>query len=134
MLPPGPGVIPVAPESISPPPSTRTLPAMRKTMGLSPFSLRTWLPLTVRPLSRTTMTLGPPPSWATLLVKSRDPSAQLVLVIVPAAESIVVVPAALQFQAGGMAQVAAHFMASTFTEGGTGMLPACLHPSLGLLA
>jgi hypothetical protein len=52
------------------------------------------------------MTLVPPTSsWRTLLVKSNAPMAQLVLVIVPAAESIVVVPAASQFQLGAPAKL-----------------------------
>jgi hypothetical protein len=53
-----------------------------------------------------------------LFVKSSVPSAQLVLVIVPAAESMVVVPAALQFHVGDVAKFADHCVASTLTEGG----------------
>jgi hypothetical protein len=43
---------------------------------------------------------------------------QLVLVMVPAVESIVVVPEALQFQVGDVAKFAAHCDASTLTDGG----------------
>lgn len=46
------------------------------------------------------------------------PSAQLVLVTVPALESTVVVPEALQFQIGALAKLPVHWVASTFTEGG----------------
>jgi hypothetical protein len=46
------------------------------------------------------------------------PSEQLVLVTVPAVESIVVVPAALQFHEGDVAKFAAHCVASTLTDGG----------------
>lgn len=66
------------------------------------------------------MTVGPlTSSCATSFVKSSVPSAQLVLVIVPAFESIVVVPAALQFQVGEVAKLADHWVASTFTDGGS---------------
>ena len=120
MLPPGQARIPMAPESRSClPESTTTLPATRKTTGLSPVSLKTWLLLTVRPWRRTTMTFGPPPICATLLVKSSVPSAQLVLVTVPAVELIVVVPAALQFHVGDVRKFAAHCDASTLTDGGS---------------
>lgn len=59
MLPPGPAAVPVAPASILPPESTSTLPATRKTMGLLPVSLMTWLFETVSPFNRTTITWGP---------------------------------------------------------------------------
>lgn len=84
--------------------------------GLSPCSRSTWLPLTVSPLRRTTMTFGPPEVWATLLLTSIVPSAQFVLVTVPAVESIVVVPEVLQFHVGDVAKV--HCVASTLTDGG----------------
>src|ERR1700722_13608801 len=123
--PPGPAVVPVAPASIRPPRSTSTLPATRKTMGLFPLSWRTWLLVTVSPCSRTTITLGPPDSdWVTLLVMSCVPSVQLVLVTVPAFESTVVVPAALQFQVGEVLKFAAHWVASTLTDGGS---CTCVH-------
>jgi hypothetical protein len=65
------------------------------------------------------MTVGPPATdWVTLFVKSRVPSEQLVLVIVPAFESTVVVPAALQFQVGDVLKFAFHWVASTSTDGG----------------
>jgi hypothetical protein len=51
-------------------------------------------------------------------VTSSVPSAQLVLTTVPAAESIVVVPAAVQLQFGEVAKFADHCVVSTFTEGG----------------
>jgi len=79
------------------------------------------------------MTFGPPPIWATLFVKSSVPSAQLVLVMVPALESIVVVPAALQFQVGEFKKFADHCVASTLTEGGSvwfvqHVAPECSQP------
>jgi hypothetical protein len=46
------------------------------------------------------------------------PSEQLVLVTVPADESIVVVPAALQFHDGDVAKLAVHCAGSTLTAGG----------------
>jgi hypothetical protein len=52
-----------------------------------------------------------------LFETSTVPSVQLVLVMVPAAESTVVVPAELQFHVGEFAKV--HWVASTFTDGGT---------------
>jgi hypothetical protein len=58
-----------------------------------------------------------------LFVKSSVPRAQLVLVIVPAVESMVVVPAALQFQVGDVAKFADHCVASTLTEGGRALPP-----------
>jgi hypothetical protein len=57
------------------------------------------------------------------LVKSSVPSVQLVLVMVPAVESMVVVPAALQFQVGDVAKFADHCVASTLTEGGRALPP-----------
>jgi hypothetical protein len=66
------------------------------------------------------MTVGPPATdCVTLFVKSRAPRAQLVLVIDPALESIVVVPAALQFQLGDVLKLVFHCVASTSTDGGT---------------
>lgn len=46
------------------------------------------------------------------------PSVQLVLETVPAVESMVVVPEALQFHAGDVAKFAVHCVASTLTDGG----------------
>src|SRR5438477_9053096 len=66
------------------------------------------------------MTLGPPDgTCATLFVESSvaDPP-QLSPETVPAAESMVVVPAALQFQTGDVLKFAAHGVASTLIEGG----------------
>lgn len=45
------------------------------------------------------------------------------LVMVPALELIVVVPAALQFQVGEVAKFATHCVASTLTEGGSTVPP-----------
>ena len=74
------------------------------------------------------MTCGPlVSSWATSLVTSIVPRAQLVLVAVPALESIVVVPAAVQFQVGAVGKLAVHCVASTLTDGGSGE-PACSQP------
>jgi hypothetical protein len=70
------------------------------------------------------MTFGPPAVWATLLVKSRVPRVQLVLEMVPALESIVVVPAALQFHVGDDLKLASHGVGSTSTAGGIG---TCVH-------
>jgi hypothetical protein len=65
------------------------------------------------------MTCEPVPSLcATSAEISSVPSEQLVLVIVPAVESTVVVPAALQFQDGEVAKFAVHCAASTLTDGG----------------
>ena len=65
------------------------------------------------------MTLGPPGTdWPTLFETSGVPSAQLVLVTVPAAESTVVVPDALQVHVGDVLKFAAHWVTSTFTDGG----------------
>jgi len=123
MLPPGPAVVPEAPASIFAPESTSTLPATRKMTGLLPWSLSTWLLLSVRPLSRTTMTCGPLESiCVTLFVKSSEPSVQLVLVMVPAVESTVVVPAAVQFQVGEVWKFVAHCAEFTFTDGGSGVV------------
>jgi hypothetical protein len=67
------------------------------------------------------MTFGPPAAvWATLLVKSRVPRVQLVLEMVPALESIVVVPAALQFHVGDDLKLVCHGVGSTSTAGGIG--------------
>src|ERR1019366_2711420 len=118
-LPPGPALLPVAPASIRPPRSTTTSPATRSTTGLSPLRASTWPLVTVSPCRRTTMTDGPPDTdCATLLVTSTVPSEQLVLVTVPAFESIVVVPDALQFQVGDAANSVAHSVTSTLTDGG----------------
>ena len=145
-LPPAPGVVPVAPVSILPPRSMSTLPATRSTMGWLPWSLRTWPLLTVSPLRRTTMTAGPPELvCVTALVKSGAPSAQLVLEMVPALESMVVVPAALQFQVGDMMKFAAHCVTSRLIEGGSSIgvhalpstsaaLPASAPPPASALA
>jgi hypothetical protein len=66
------------------------------------------------------MTVSPPVTdCATLFVKSSVPSAQLVLLMVPAFESIVVVPAALQSHVGELLKLVAHCVASTSTEGGS---------------
>jgi hypothetical protein len=66
------------------------------------------------------MTVGPPVTvCVTLLVKSRVPSVQLVLVIVPAVESMVVVPAALQVQVGDVLKLVAHCDGFTLTAGGS---------------
>jgi hypothetical protein len=66
------------------------------------------------------MTDGPPDTdCVTLLVRSTVPRVQLVLVTVPAFESTVVVPVALQFHAGAVLKFVAHWVASTFTEGGS---------------
>jgi hypothetical protein len=74
------------------------------------------------------MTFGPDTlTWATLFVKSSVPSVQLVLVIVPADESIVVVPAALQFHVGDVAKFDDHCVASTLTEGGSAPPPLNSH-------
>ena len=80
------------------------------------------------------MTFGPPPVvCATLLETSRVQRLQLVLVTVPAVVSMVVVPAALQFQVGELKKFADHWLASTFTEGGRvwlvqQVLPTCSQP------
>jgi hypothetical protein len=67
-----------------------------------------------------TMACGPLASvCATSAVTSKVPSAQLVLVTDPALVSIVVVPAALQFQVGDVAKFALHCVASMLTDGGT---------------
>jgi hypothetical protein len=58
----------------------------------------------------------------TLLVKSSVPRVQLVLVIEPAVESIVVVPEAVQLQLGEVLKLVFHCVASTFTDGGTATL------------
>src|SRR4051812_14999747 len=71
------------------------------------------------PRSRTTITVLPPACCATLLVTSGVPSAQLVLVTVPAAVSIVVVPAAVQLQLGAVRKLAFHCIGSTASDGGT---------------
>lgn len=64
---------------------------------------------------------------------SSVPSVQLVLVTVPAVESMVVVPAALQFHVGDVAKFAAHGVASTLTDGGSEFKvrsqPFCAFPS-----
>jgi hypothetical protein len=74
------------------------------------------------------MTFGPPETvWATLLVKSRVPRVQLVLVMVPALESTVVVPAALQFQVGDVLKLASHGVGSTSTAGGIGICVQGVH-------
>lgn len=66
------------------------------------------------------MTFGPLESiCATSFVKSSVPSVQLVLVMVPALESMVVVPAALQFHAGDVGNFVAQAPGSTLTAGGT---------------
>ncbi len=66
------------------------------------------------------MTVGPPATvWVTLFVKSSVPSVQVVLVMVPAVESIVVVPAALQVQIGAVLKLMAHCEGSTSTAGGS---------------
>jgi hypothetical protein len=75
------------------------------------------------------MTVGPPATdCVTLLLTSMVPSEQLVLLTVPAAESIVVVPAAVQVQVGDEANV--HCVASTLTDGGRGPLVVSVHVSL----
>jgi hypothetical protein len=61
------------------------------------------------------------------LVKSGAPSVQLVLVIVPALESIVVVPAALQFQTGDVLKLAAHCEGFTLTAGGSATFVQLMH-------
>jgi hypothetical protein len=53
-----------------------------------------------------------------LFETSGVPSAQLVLVTVPMAESTVVVPDALQVHVGDVLKLAAHWVTSTFTDGG----------------
>jgi hypothetical protein len=58
---------------------------------------------------------------------------QLVLVMLPVDELIVVVPAALQFQVGDVKKFAAHWLASTLTDGGSvwfvqQVLPTCSQP------
>src|SRR5882757_55759 len=80
------------------------------------------------------MTFGPlVSSCATLFVTSSVPSAQLVLVTVPAEESTVVVPAALQFHVGDVWKLVVHCVASTLTDGGNGTpifsQPFCELPS-----
>jgi hypothetical protein len=65
------------------------------------------------------MTVGPlESSCVTLLVTASVPSAQLVLVTVPAVESMVVVPAAVQLQLGAVAKLPDHCVTSTLTDGG----------------
>jgi hypothetical protein len=65
------------------------------------------------------MTCGPLPSvCATSAETSSVPSEQLVLVTVPADESTVVVPAALQFHEGDVSKFVDHWVASTLTDGG----------------
>jgi hypothetical protein len=78
------------------------------------------------------MTFGPPDTdWPTLFETSGVPSAQLVLVTVPAAESTVVVPDALQVHVGDVLKFAAHWLTSTFTDGGKIICvqPASVPPS-----
>jgi hypothetical protein len=66
------------------------------------------------------MALVPPVLCVTLFVKSRVPSVQLVLVMLPVpVELMVVVPAALQFHVGDVKKFAAHAEASTLTDGGS---------------
>jgi len=137
MLPPGPAVFPAAPASILPPESTITLPATRRTMGLSPLSFRTWFVVMLSDLRRTTRTVGPPePSCATSFVKSSVPRLQLVLEILPAPEeSMVVVPEALQFHDGDDWKL--HCDVSTLTAGGLSTpldsQPFCALPSQSTL-
>ena len=117
--PPGPAVVPLALASINPPESTTTSPETSSTMGWPPCSSRTWSFEMVRPASRTTITAAPPPDWATPVVKSSVPRLQLVLVMVPALESIVVVPAASQFHAGEVLKFSAQVLEVTLTDGGS---------------
>src|SRR5262249_10250084 len=106
-LAPGPGVAAVALASTWPPLSIATLPATRKTIGLSPTSCSTCPPVSVRPERRTTMTVGPPLVVCdTLLVQS---SVAVPPHVSPAiaghapvdpVELMVVVPAAVQLHEG----------------------------------
>src|SRR5258708_24952271 len=66
------------------------------------------------------MTAGPPlDDCVVLAVKSSVPSAQLVEVMVPALESMVVVPVVVQLHAGEVLKLTFHCVASTSTDGGT---------------
>jgi hypothetical protein len=80
-------------------------------------------------VSRTTITVGPPLARDCVapLRESWAPSAQLVVVMLPALESMVVVPDALQFQLGDVLKLVFHWLASTLTDGGTETLVQLVH-------